>query len=77
MLSCPQACWHAIPRQRPSFSEVAERLDALATHLAASEGDGAGIVSSSSAASRGATGVTAPAAMAVAAASLGTPRALG
>lgn len=71
-----QACWHATPRQRPSFSEVAERLDALAAQLAISEGSSAGIVSSSSAAARDATGVTAAAAV-VAASSLGTPRALG
>ncbi len=60
-----------LARHSAAASLLTERLDALATHLAASEEAGAGIVSSSSsAASRGATGLTAPAVVAVAAASL-------
>ncbi|KXZ50066.1 hypothetical protein GPECTOR_18g45 [Gonium pectorale] len=28
-----QACWNGTPRNRPSFSEIAERLDALLAKL--------------------------------------------
>ncbi|GFR48700.1 hypothetical protein Agub_g10656, partial [Astrephomene gubernaculifera] len=33
-----QACWHANPRLRPGFSEIAERLDALLERVSGEEG---------------------------------------